>query len=223
MDTTKESRPAYGREIGRELFGSLVLPIKGGWRSRYVWWMQYLEVAVFVGLAFVVWQLSGGTPDDPWALGPWWVVAAVFVGTGMLCWLIEAEARVTERRLERRRQTEAGGRLDIPDGYVLAYELGNQAGQLGAELADPFLVVAAISADRWDLTEPLWRFTLRASSLGGLVVQLSAGNIAGVQVMRGFFAELKEGQLDDLTAAERALAARGARDVTSAFLPEDAN
>lgn len=218
--TTTQGKPAYGREMAREYGTSLMMPFRGTWRGRYIWWAQYLEGALFAGALLAVWALAGGTTDDPGAPGPWWTVAAAFLGIAVLTSLVEAEARVTERRLERAR-VAAGARdgADIPDGYVLAYEIGNAAGQLGDELADPFLIVAAVRADRWDLYEPLWRFSVRQSSIGGLIVQLPAGGLAGVSALGGFFTELDEGQLRDLNAAERALAARGARDLTAAALP----
>lgn len=214
------SRPRYAQEIGREFADGVALPFNGQWRSRYVWWMQLLG-AVALGVAlYVVWRVAGGTPADPGGAPAW---AAFWAGLGAvtLSVLAETEARVTERHLERRRAAAtAGDRVHIPDGYVLAYELGGQPGQLGTEPGDvPFVTVAAIRADRWDLVEPLWRFSVRASAVGGIIVQLPAGSLAGVSALGGFFAEVDAGKLRDLNQVERALVAREARDVSSLHFP----
>lgn len=212
------SKPRYAREIGREF--TAALPFNGRWRGRYVWWMQLLS-AVALGVAlYVVWRVAGGTPAEPGG-APAWAAFWAGLGAATLSVLAETEARVTERHLERRRAAAtAGDRVHIPDGYVLAYELGGQPGQLGTHPGEaPYVMVAAIGADRWDLVEPLWRFSVRESSVGGVVVQLPAGSLAGVSALGGFFAELDAGKLVDLRDVERALTARGARDVTSMFTP----
>lgn len=215
------SRPRYAREIGREFAGAVAMPFNGTWRGRYVWWMQFLEVAALVVSLFAVWVLAGGDTDAPGRPGPWWTTFVAFLGIATMSVLVETEARVTERHLERQRAVVvAGDRVRIPDGYVLAYELGGQPGQLGTEPGDaPFVTVAAIGADRWDLVEPLWRFSVRASAVGGVIVQLPAGSLAGVSALGGFFAELDAGKLGDLIQVERALTARGARDVSSVHFP----
>lgn len=211
------SRPRYAREIAREFAGAVVMPFNGTWRGRYVWWMQGLEAAALAVCLFLVWSFAGATS----APGTVWATFAAFFGIATMSVLVEAEARVTERHLERQRAVVAAGdRVRIPDGYVLAYELGGQPGQLGTEPGDaPFVTVAAIGADRWDLVEPLWRFSVRASAVGGVIVQLPAGSLAGVSALGGFFAELDGGKLGDLIQVERALTARGARDVSSVNFP----
>lgn len=209
MDNPK--KPAYGRQIITEIAGA-ARPWRWQWRGRYVPGAQLAQVLVLAATAVLVWALA----DTPGRGG--WAALVAYVGGMLAAGVAEAEARVTERGLATRRWTQRPA-LSIPDGYVLAFEVGNQARQLGADLADPYLSIGAIRADRWDMTEPLWRFTVRQSAItgGGVLVQVPAGNFAAVEQLHGFWPVLDTGTVLTLVAVERHLIQLGARDVTSAY------
>jgi hypothetical protein len=209
-----ESRPRYGREIGRE-FARTMRPWKWQWRGRYVWWAQLVQLGGLAVVAAIVWHAAGGREAGGRAVWPAFWACLVVVAIAALA---ELEARVTERHLEHRRQlAEARDRRTVPDGYVIAYELGGQPGQLGTREGEaPFVIVAAVRADRWDLVDAIWRFSVVASPVG-LVAHLPVGGLRGVSALGGFFAQLDAGEYADLVAVERALTAWGARDVTSTY------
>jgi hypothetical protein len=206
-----DNEPRYGREMARE-FAQTMRPWRMQWRGRYVWWAQLAQLGALVAVFAAVWQLGGGRVGSAWPA--FWVTFGVVA----IAALAELEARVTERHLEHRRQlAEARDRRTVPDGYVIAYELGGQPGQLGTREGEaPFVIVAAVRADRWDLVDAIWRFSVVASPVG-LVAHLPVGGLRGVSALGGFFAQLDAGEYADLVAVERALTAWGARDVTSTY------
>lgn len=123
----------------------------------------------------------------------------------------EAERRASARENSRR--------LHIPDGFVLAYELCGRPGRPGrpgtVPGGAPYVIVAAVPAEPWDLTDARWRFSVVEHTFG-LVVHLPPGGLAGVSAMGGFFAEFDEGGLRDLAAVCRSLSARGGREIRQA-------
>lgn len=223
----RTKRRGYGREVLREL-GAGVRSFPR-WRGRYVWWMQVLQIGAALAACWWVWRLAGGDGDRLNAAGgqpgPVYAALVAFAGITVVAVAAEVEARVTERRQERARLAARFG-LDleagppaIPDGHVLAYELAQPPGPGSALIGEAYLTVAAIGADRWDLVDPLWRFTVRESRVDGLVVQLPAGSVPAVDELRGLFRVLSSGRLVGLTAVEGFLVQLGARDVTPESAP----
>lgn len=214
MQETKSSkRPAYGREIAGDFGRSLVMPFNGTWRGRYVWWMQALE-AVVLGLAcWVVWDLTGNAI----------ATGATFFGVLIAASLVELEARVTERHLERARLSDSfgleldGPSMTIADGYVLAYERGNQPGQMFTDADQPFIQVGAVPADRWDLLDAAWTFAVKGAPGSGLTLVIDKAGLPALAQLGGLWRELAEGEIGDLVTFEQRLAVMGARDMTSAF------
>jgi hypothetical protein len=223
--TRREVTREIAREIGAEL-GRPLTPWRWQWAGRYVWWMQAAAVAALLGGMWGVWSLAGGELGDPFGRpAPLWAAGVVFVTAAAIALLAEAEARATERVAERRRVLVRHG-IDpdapmpapaFPDGYVLAYELGNQPGQLGTDRAPAFVEVAAVRADRWDLVDALWRVTVVGTPGGRLEVHWFPGSLRGVWALGWLFAGIESQELVDLVGVERALIVRGARDVTSVY------
>lgn len=205
------------REVAAELADAMAF-----WRrtqGRYVWWLQILAALVCAAAVVAVWSLAGAGWGPPVYAG-----FVTFVALGLVALLAEAEARVTTRQAERARQTSTAGRAFLPDGYVLAYELGGQPGQIGSGVGfGPFLTVAAIRADRWDLTDPLWRFTVLPAAAGGIVAQLPSGTLARLEQAGPLAADIAAAcavgpaDRDAVIAAEGFLVQLGARDVTSTY------
>jgi hypothetical protein len=220
------TRAEVAREIAAEL-GRPWLPWRWQWRGRYVWWMQAAAMLALLGTLWGVWSIAGGTLADPGRRTPLWAAGCALVGCVAIALLAEAEARGTERVAERRRLRVRGIDPDapmpapaFPDGYVLAYELGGQherPGLDGAERPRPFVAVAAIRADRWDLGDARWRFTLAAGPFGGVFAELGAGTMPAVAALGELFAQLDAGRLETLADVERVLVRHGARDVTSTY------
>jgi hypothetical protein len=183
-------------------------------RARTVWWVQVLGAVFCLAMAGWVWYLAGGELAQWRRPEPWFPAAVAFVGASLLCLMTDAEARATTRAAAREQADADRLRVAIPDGYVLAYEL-TRAG----EGPEPVVVVGAISAGRWDLSTPLWRFAVLRVDGEGWVAQLGRGGMFAVSAVPGFFAELDRGRFAAVEDVERALTARGARDVTACDFP----
>lgn len=209
-----KGKPRYGREIAGDFGRSLVAPFNGSWREwfgRWIWWMQALEFGVLALACWVVWDLTGSAV----------ATGVAFFGVLTTAVLVDLEARATERHAERRRLTDAlGVDLDVPvqafpDGHVLAYELHFAP---GAELGDPdqpFILLGATPADRWDLVDAAWTFAVKGvAEGGGVMVVIDHAGFPALAQLGPLWRELAGGTIADLVTLEQRLVQIGARDVT---------
>jgi len=76
-------------------------------RERLLWWNQLLQVGIGGAATAGVFALAGGRwdglwPFDPVNAHPLAAAGIVFFGSGVLAYVVELEARLTERRRSRR-------------------------------------------------------------------------------------------------------------------------
>lgn len=213
--------------VGREVLTELVGGVRSfpRWRDRYVAWVQVAGVLVTVGIVWAVWAVASGRWTLDGQSPAVYAAGFAFLGLVLVALLTEAEARVTERWRERvRLAAEDAKAAKVSDGYVVAYALGGQPGQPGSGLmGGPFVSVAAVRADRWDLSDALWRFSVREAPGGGLVVNMPAGALQVryraqvAQLAADLVAYGGGGSMDrdPVAIVERFLTRIGARDLTS--------